>query len=110
MKEQKGCKSETHAPSCPCQACKKPEKECPKCPQLTIQHVIPRCIGRKILGMSESQIDSYSRPESKPCHRKNDAKVGQVFELMMKQQRQGVIFSLQDVFLMRKQGKFQSTK
>ena len=106
MKKEMGCKSPEHSPSCPCVSCRKPRTFCLDCKVLTIQHIIPRCIGRKVLGMSEKEIDSYQQEESKACHRMNDSLVSNVFERMMRLKRQGVIFEVKDVLLMRENGEF----
>jgi len=105
MKEQ-GCASPEHVAGCPCPRCKKPPKECPKCPELTEQHVIPRCIGKKVLGMSNGAIDKYKQSESKACHKANDPLVPERFTEMMKLKRSGVIFTIQDVLTMRENGAF----
>lgn len=105
MKER-GCASPEHSPQCPCPYCRKSEESCNKCPELTIQHIVPQSIGRKVLHLSEKVINSYAVMESKPCHRVNDYHVTQVFESMMKQKRNGIVFNVNDVLRMRKEGVF----
>ena len=105
MKE-KGCASPEHSPSCPCPACRKPRQDCIQCPKLTIQHVIPKCIGKKILHLSDREIESYTQMESRACHRMNDPLIGKVFEEMMKLKRSGTIFIIQDVLNLREAGAF----
>ena len=107
MKER-GCASPEHSPGCPCPRCSRPQESCSDCKELTIQHVVPQCIGRKILRISDKKIREYTQMESRACHRANDPKVPQVFEQMKKLKKQGDIFTISDVLRMREKNTFKT--
>ena len=106
-KDQRGCKSPKHEPGCPCTMCNRSKEVCNKCPKISTQHEIPRCIGRKILGMSSKELDQHTHKESKPCHRENDVRVPMVYEEMrLRKNTDHILFSATAVLKMREVGYF----
>jgi hypothetical protein len=97
-----GCKSPEHQPDCPCPRCEKPPEKCNHCPNLNVQHEIPKCIGKKILGMTSNELDKYSHPESKVDHSFNDKNVTMVFqEMLIMRRKEHIVFTKEDVLTMR---------
>ena len=105
--EDKGCRSPKHAPNCPCTMCNRAKEVCNNCPKISVQHEIPRCIGRKILGMSSKELNQYTHKESKPCHRDNDIRVPSIYaEMRFRKNTEHILFSATAVLKMREVGYF----
>jgi hypothetical protein len=106
MSKEDGCKSPIHQPDCPCQRCNKSAEKCITCPTLKKQYEIPKIIGKKILGISNEQLEEHSHYESEVCLKANNAKVKKVFTLMDANKKDGVFLSTKTVLVMRKTGYF----
>lgn len=101
------CESDVHSPACPCLRCK--PRNCEERHCLTTNHLIPQSIGRKVLGMSNNELNKYTRMESKPCHAQNDKNVPFVLQDMLKEKRRShIVFTKETVLQIRKLGLFRA--
>jgi len=99
------CQAEKHHSSCSCLSCK--PRNCNSCDKLTKQHQIPRCIARKILGLSADEMKNHTILVSKSCHEQEDGQVPYILYLMkILKEQEGMVPTIEEVLTIRKMGMF----
>ena len=105
MSKEICCKSPVHVENCPCLSCRDVNVQCQR-KTLSRQHEIPKCIGHKVLNMSNRMLEKYTHPISLVCHKQEDENVPAVFFRMLRLRKKGIIFTKEDVLQMRARGEF----